>query len=235
MEVLSPFQIALSLLLSFEPELMRIIGLSLGVSLTAVMLSLVIGLPFGALLAAYSFPGRGAIIVVTNTLLGMPPVVVGLAIYLLVSRAGPFGFLGILYTPAAMMLAQTVLVLPIAIALSRQVFETMNAEYAPLFRSIGLGHRRWITTLVAEARVSLITIGLTCFGRAISEVGAVMIVGGNIRHSTRVMTTSIALATSMGELAFAVALGIVLLLVALLINIATQMLRGRLQDGDHAA
>ena len=157
----------------------------------------------------------------------------GLVIYLLVSRAGPFGFLGILYTPAAMMLAQTILVLPIAIALSRQVFETLNTEYAPLFRSIGLGHARWIATLVTEARISLITIGLACFGRAISEVGAVMIVGGNIRHSTRVMTTSIALATSMGELAFAVALGIVLLMVALLINIATQLLRGRMQDSSH--
>ena len=122
MDILSPFQIALSLLVSFEPELMGIIGLSLGVSLTAVGISLVIGLPLGALLAAYRFPGRGAIIVISNTFLGMPPVVVGLVIYLLVSRAGPFGFLGILYTPAAMMLAQTILVLPIAIALSRQVF-----------------------------------------------------------------------------------------------------------------
>ncbi|MDP6219924.1 MAG: ABC transporter permease [Alphaproteobacteria bacterium] len=233
MEILSPFQIAFSLLVTLEPELMGIISLSLGVSLAAVILSLLIGLPFGAVLAAYSFPGRGAIIVVTNTLLGMPPVVVGLVIYLLVSRAGPFGFLGILYTPAAMMLAQTILVLPIAIALSRQVFETLNTEYAPLFRSIGLGHARWIAALVTEARISLITIGLACFGRAISEVGAVMIVGGNIRHSTRVMTTSIALATSMGELAFAVALGIVLLMVALLVNIATQLLRGRLQDSGH--
>ena len=162
--------------------------------------------------------------------LGMPPVVVGLVIYLLVSRAGPFGFLGILYTPAAMMLAQTILVLPIAIALSRQVFEALNAEYAPLFRSIGLSQFRWIASLVSEARISLITIGLACFGRAISEVGAVMIVGGNIRHSTRVMTTSIAQATSMGELALAVALGIVLLLVALIVNILTQIVRGRLQD-----
>ena len=127
MDILSPFQIALSLLVSFEPELMGIIGLSLGVSLTAVVLSLVIGLPLGALLAAYRFPGRSAIIVISNTFLGMPPVVVGLVIYLLVSRAGPFGFLGILYTPAAMMLAQTILVLPIAIALSRQVFEALNA------------------------------------------------------------------------------------------------------------
>ena len=230
MDILSPFQIALSLLVSFEPELMGIIGLSLGVGLTAVGISLVIGLPLGALLAAYRFPGRGAIIVISNTFLGMPPVVVGLVIYLLVSRAGPFGFLGILYTPAAMMLAQTILVLPIAIALSRQVFEALNAEYAPLFRSIGLSQFRWIASLVSEARISLITIGLACFGRAISEVGAVMIVGGNIRHSTRVMTTSIAQATSMGELALAVALGIVLLLVALIVNILTQIVRGRLQD-----
>ena len=128
------------------------------------------------------------------------------------------------------MLAQTILVLPIAIALSRQVFEALNAEYAPLFRSIGLSQFRWIASLVSEARISLITIGLACFGRAISEVGAVMIVGGNVRHSTRVMTTSIAQATSMGELALAVALGIVLLLVALIVNILTQIVRGRLQD-----
>lgn len=233
MDILNPFQIALSLLFSGDAELMSIIGLSLSVSLTAVVTSLVIGLPLGAILAAYRFPGRTPLIVISNTFLGMPPVVIGLLIYLLISRAGPLGFMGILYTPAAMMLAQTVLVLPISIALSRQAFESLNAEYAPLFQSLGLGRIARISALVFEARAVLMTIALACFGRAISEVGAVMIVGGNIRHSTRVMTTSIALATSMGELAFAMALGIVLLLVALAVNIASQLLRNSFRNLGH--
>ena len=233
MDILTPFQIALSLLFAGDAELMSIIGLSLTVSLTAVVTSLVIGLPLGAMLAAYRFPGRTPLIVISNTFLGMPPVVIGLLIYLLISRAGPFGFMGILYTPAAMMLAQTVLVLPISIALSRQAFESLNAEYAPLFQSLGLGRAARIGALVFEARAVLMTIALVCFGRAISEVGAVMIVGGNIRHSTRVMTTSIALATSMGELAFAMALGIVLLLVALAVNIASQILRSSFRNLGH--
>ena len=225
MDILTPFTIAIGLLASGDPELMSIIGLSLTVSLTAVLTSLVIGLPLGALLASYRFPGRTALIVISNTFLGMPPVVIGLLIYLLISRSGPLGFMGILYTPAAMMLAQTVLVLPISIALSRQAFESLNGEYAPLFQSLGLGRLARISALVFEARVAMMTIALACFGRAVSEVGAVMIVGGNIRHSTRVMTTSIALATSMGELAFAMALGVVLLLVALAVNIASQLVR----------
>ena len=233
MDILTPFQIAMSLLLGGDAELMSIIGLSLSVSLTAVLISLVIGLPIGAILAAYRFPGRTPLIVISNTFLGMPPVVIGLLIYLLISRAGPLGFMGILYTPAAMMLAQTVLVLPISIALSRQAFESLNAEYAPLFQSLGLGRAARIGALVFEARAILMTIALACFGRAISEVGAVMIVGGNIRHSTRVMTTSIALATSMGELAFAMALGIVLLLVALAVNIAGQILRSSFRNLGH--
>ena len=233
MDILTPFTIAIGLLASGDPELMGIIGLSLSVSLTAVLTSLVIGLPLGALLASYRFPGRTALIVISNTFLGMPPVVIGLLIYLLISRAGPLGFMGILYTPAAMMLAQTVLVMPISIALSRQAFETLNGEYAPLFQSLGLGQLARIRALVFEARVAMITIALACFGRAISEVGAVMIVGGNIRHSTRVMTTSIALATSMGELAFAMALGVVLLLVALTVNIATQLVRHSFRNLGH--
>ena len=232
MDILIPFQIALSLLFSGDAELMSIIGLSLSVSLTAVVTSLIIGLPLGAILAAYRFPGRTPLIVISNTFLGMPPVVIGLLIYLLISRAGPLGFMGILYTPAAMMLAQTVLVLPISIALSRQAFESLNTEYAPLFQSLGLGRAARVSALVFEARAVLMTIALACFGRAISEV-AVMIVGGNIRHSTRVMTTSIALATSMGELAFAMALGIVLLLVALAVNIASQILRSSFRNLGH--
>ena len=233
MDILTPFQIALTLLATGDAELISTITLSLLVSLTAVVTSLLIGLPLGAVLAAYRFPGRTPLIVISNTFLGMPPVVIGLLIYLLISRAGPFGFLGILYTPAAMMLAQTVLVLPISIALSRQAFESLNGEYAPLFQSLGLGRLARIPALVVEARAALLTIALVCFGRAISEVGAVMIVGGNIRHSTRVMTTSIALATSMGELAYAMALGIVLLLVALAVNIASQLLRNSFRNLGH--
>ena len=233
MEFFTPFKIALMMILSGDPELMGIIGLSLTVSLTAVAASLVIGLPLGALLVAYRFPGRTVLIVVSTTFLGMPPVVVGLLIYLLISRAGPLGWMGILYTPAAMMLAQTVLILPISIALSRQIFESLNIEYAPLFSSLGLGRLQRVKALVYEGRAVLLTIALACFGRAISEVGAVMIVGGNIRHSTRVMTTSIALATSMGELAFAMALGIVLLLVALIVNIASQILKQSFRNLGH--
>ena len=233
MDILTPFTIAIGLLASGDPELMSIIGLSLTVSLTAVLTSLVIGLPLGALLASYRFPGRTALIVISNTFLGMPPVVIGLLIYLLISRSGPLGFMGILYTPAAMMLAQTVLVLPISIALSRQAFESLNGEYALLFQSLGLGRLARVKARVFEARVAMMTIALACFGRAISEVGAVMIVGGNIRHSTRVMTTSIALATSMGELAFAMALGVVLLLVALAVNIASQLVRHSFRNLGH--
>jgi tungstate transport system permease protein len=225
MDFLAPFIIAADMLLSADPELMGIVGLSLGISFSAVIVSLAVGLPAGAMLASLQFPGRGTLIVVTNTFLGMPPVVVGLFIYVLISQSGPLGWMQILYTPYAMALAQTVLVLPISIALSRQVFETLNNEYTPLFNSLGLPRWQRIRTLVSDGRIALITIALACFGRAISEVGAVIIVGGNIRHFTRVMTTAIALETSKGELAIALALGLVLLMIALAVNIASQMLR----------
>ena len=224
MEFLTPFKIAFSLLFSADPELMAIIRLSMTISLSAVACSLLIGLPIGAILASMKFPGRQAIIILSNTLLSMPPVVVGLIIYILVSQSGPLGWTGILYTPYAMALAQTVLVLPISIALSRQVFETLHAEYNPLFLSLGIGRWQRIKTLVFDARIALVTIALACFGRAISEVGAVIIVGGNIRHVSRVMTTTIALETSKGELGIAMALGIVLLTIALLVNIASQFI-----------
>ena len=222
MEFLTPFKIAFSLLFSADPELMAIIRLSMTISLSAVACSLLVGLPIGAILASMKFPGRQAIIILSNTLLSMPPVVVGLIIYILVSQSGPLGWTGILYTPYAMALAQTVLVLPISIALSRQVFETLNTEYNSLFLSLGIGRWQRIKTLVFDARIALVTIALACFGRAISEVGAVIIVGGNIRHVSRVMTTTIALETSKGELGIAMALGIVLLLIALLVNVASQ-------------
>ena len=166
MDFLAPFIIAANMLLSADPELMGIIGLSLGISFSAVIISLAVGLPAGAILASLKFPGRGAFIVVTNTFLGMPPVVVGLFIYVLISQSGPLGWMQILYTPYAMALAQTVLVLPISIALSRQVFETLNNEYTPLFQSLGLPRWQRITTLVSDGRIALITIALACFGRA---------------------------------------------------------------------
>ena len=228
MDFLSPFYIAFQMLWSLDQELFGVITLSLSVSFAALVISLLVGLPTGALLASFQFRGRSAIIVVSNTFLAMPPVVIGLIVYVLVSRSGPFGFLGILYTPAAMMVAQTILVLPISIALSRQVFEHLNTEYAPLFGSLGINKYKRIATLIVEARLTLVTIALACFGRAISEVGAVMIVGGNIRHSTRVMTTAIGLETSKGELATAMALGIVLLIIALTVNIVSQVLRTHL-------
>ena len=224
MEFLTPFKIAFSLLFSADPELTAIIRLSMTISLSAVACSLLVGLPIGAILASIKFPGRQAIIILSNTLLSMPPVVVGLIIYILVSQSGPLGWTGILYTPYAMALAQTVLVLPISIALSRQVFETLNTEYNPLFLSLGIGRWQRIKTLVFDARIALVTIALACFGRAISEVGAVIIVGGNIRHVSRVMTTTIALETSKGELGIAMALGIVLLSIALLVNVASQFI-----------
>ena len=224
MEFLTPFKIAFNLLLAADPELMGIIRLSMLISLSAVACSLAIGLPVGALLASMKFPGRQAIIILSNTLLSMPPVVVGLIIYILVSQSGPLGWTNILYTPYAMALAQTVLVLPISIALSRQVFETLNSEYDRLFISLDISRWQRIKTLVFDARVALVTIALACFGRAISEVGAVIIVGGNIRHVSRVMTTTIALETSKGELGIAMALGIVLLSIALLVNVASQFI-----------
>jgi tungstate transport system permease protein len=224
MEFLTPFKIAFGLLLSADPELMGIIQLSMIISLSAVATSLIIGLPVGAVLASVKFPGRQFIIILSNTLLSMPPVGVGLIIYILISQSGPLGWTNILYTPYAMALAQTVLVLPISVALSRQVFETLNNEYNQLFISLGVSRWRRIKALVFDARIALITIALACFGRAISEVGAVIIVGGNIRHVSRVMTTTIALETSKGELGIAMALGIVLLSTALLINMASQLI-----------
>ena len=159
MEFLTPFKIAFSLLLSTDPELMAIIRLSMTISLSAVACSLFVGLPVGPILASMKIPGRQAIIILSNTLLSMPPVVVGLIIYILVSQSGPLGWTGILYTPYAMALAQTVLVLPISIALSRQVFETLHAEYKPLFLSLGIGRWQRIKTLVFDARIALVTIG----------------------------------------------------------------------------
>ena len=225
MEFFTPLILAVQMLIGFDADLYEIIGLSLQVSLVAVGAALVLGLPLGALLASFQFIGRGSLIVITNTLLGLPPVVVGLLVYLLISRAGPLGFLDLLYSPAAMMMAQFILVLPLSIALSRQVFESLHLDYNLLFKSLNLSWKTRVATLLVDGRAALVTIALVCFGRAISEVGAVILVGGNIKHVTRVMTSAIALETARGELAFALALGLVLLFIALLVNIISQQIR----------
>ena len=217
---------ALSLIARLDADLVEIVGLSLRVSLTAVTLAALIGLPLGAAVAMFRFPGRGFVAALLNAMMGLPPVVVGLLVYLMLSRAGPFGVFGLLFTPTAMIIAQCVLVTPIIAALSRQVVEDLWEEYAEQLRSLGAGPRRAVPTLLWDARFSLITAVLAGFGRAVAEVGAVMIVGGNIDHVTRVMTTAIALETSKGDLVLALALGIVLIALALGVNAAAQVVGG---------
>jgi tungstate transport system permease protein len=216
----SILSLALGLVLSGDAELWSIIGLSLRVSLTAVALACLVGLPLGALLAVVRFPGRNAIVALLNAFMGLPPVVVGLFVYLMLSRSGPLGVLGLLYTPMAMIIAQTILVTPLIAALARQSMADLHNEYDELFRSLGLTTSRTIGALIWDGRYSLTTAALAGFGRAIAEVGAVIIVGGNIEHVTRVMTTAIALETSKGDLALAMALGLILITLALLVNAA---------------
>ena len=221
----NPFSLALSLIATIDQDLVEIITLSLHVSGLSALLALMLGLPIGALIATRHFWGRGALIATFNALLGLPPVVVGLSIYLLLSRNGLFGFADLLYSPSAMIIAQFTLVFPIAVPLTIGLLEGLNREYDPLFNSLGLSTSRRIAALLADGRAGLVTIMLACLGRALSEVGAIIIVGGNINHVTRMMTTAIALETSRGELALAMALGIILLIIALLINIASQFLK----------
>lgn len=223
--MLDALGVAVSLVFSGNADLIEIVVLSLYVSVTATIAACVVGLPIGAGLAMSRFPGRSACLVVINALMGLPPVVVGLLVYLYLSRSGPLGFLGLLYTPTAMIIAQFILIAPIVIALSRQTLESLHDEYSETFRSIGLSGLQTIKTLLWEGRFPLLTVALAGFGRAIAEVGAVMIVGGNIDHLTRVMTTAIALETSRGDLPLALALGMVLLVLALVVNAAAQGLR----------
>jgi tungstate transport system permease protein len=219
------FGLAFSLIVSADPDFLEIVWLSLRVSLSAVLIACAIGLPLGAGLAVLRFPGRQLVLVLLNALMGLPPVVVGLLIYLMLSRAGPLGVLDLLYSPTAMIIAQTVLVTPIVAALSRQVIEDLHAEYHEQLRSLGLGAGATMATLLWDARYSLLTAALAGFGRAIAEVGAVIIVGGNINHLTRVMTTAIALETAKGNLALALALGMVLIGLAVAITAAVMALR----------
>jgi len=219
------FAAAARLILTADPDLLEIVGLSLRVSLSAVVCAALIGLPLGGALAVLRFPGRGAVLVLLNAFMGLPPVVAGLLIYLLLSRAGPLGDWGLLFTPTAMVIAQTVLVTPIVAALARQTLEDLHAEYDEQLRSLGVGWAGSVGTLLWDGRHSLLVALLAGLGRAIAEVGAVMIVGGNIDHVTRVMTTAIALETARGDLPMALGLGVILMSLAVLVNAAAAGLR----------
>lgn len=216
---------AFALIAGLDSDLMEIIGLSMRVTFSAVLIACIIGLPLGAILAVGRFPGRGALVVLISALMGLPPVVVGLTVYLMLSAAGPLGVLQLLYTPTAMIIAQTILVTPIIASLTRQVIEDLHGEYDELLRSMGSNRIATTATLLWDARYSLLTAALAGIGRALAEVGAVMIVGGNINHVTRVMTTTIALETSKGELALALGLGIILVGLSILVNAGLMGLR----------
>lgn len=221
------FLLAFQLVWQFDATLLEIVGLSLSVSLTALFFACMLGLPAGAALAIIPIPGRGVLIVLLNALMGLPPVVVGLLVYLSLSRAGPLGWLALLYSPTAMIIAQTLLITPIIAALSRQVLADLHEEYDEILRSLSVPAGRAVLTLLWDGRFSLTTVALAGFGRAIAEVGAVMIVGGNIDHLTRVMTTAIALETSKGDLALALALGLILMTLAMIINGLVSILTSR--------
>ncbi len=216
---------AFSMIVHFDRDLAEIVGLSLRVSLSAVFLATVIGMPLGAALALFRFPGLAAVVVLLNALMGLPPVVVGLIVYLLLSRTGPFGVMGLLFTPTAMIIAQVLLVVPIVAALTRQVAEDLWAEYEEQLRSLGAGSGQALVALLWDGRFILMTAVLAGFGRASAEVGGVMIVGGNIDHVTRVMTTAIALEVSKGNLALALGLGIVLIVLSTAISLAAYQIK----------
>jgi tungstate transport system permease protein len=221
---------AARLVVGGDPKLIEIVLLSLRVSLTAVVIACVIGLPLGAAVAVSRFAGRRPVIVLLNALMGLPPVVVGLVVYLLLSRAGPLGSAGLLFTPTAMVIAQAILIVPIVAALSRQVVEDAWHEYREQLRSLGESRLGAAGTLLWDLRFSLVTIVLAGFGRAAAEVGAVMIVGGNIDGVTRVMTTAIALETSKGDLPLALGLGVILLTIVLALNAAAYIVKETAQQ-----
>ncbi|HYC38832.1 MAG TPA: ABC transporter permease [Usitatibacter sp.] len=224
-DISASLALALRLIAGADPCLWAIVGLSLEVSLASATLACLLGLPLGGLVAVMRFPGRRSAIVILNALLGLPSVVVGLVVYLMLSRAGPLGELGILFTPTAIVVAQTLLVLPIVAALARQFVEDAWDEYREQLLSLGVSPARAVPTLLVDLRFPLLTVALAGFGRAASEVGAVMIVGGNIDGVTRVMTTAIALETSKGDLPLALALGVVLIVVVTALNAAAYAIR----------
>jgi tungstate transport system permease protein len=219
-DFIDAFRRAVGLIVTLDPSLVEILALSLKVSFSAVVIASLLGFAIGGALAVYRFPGRGAVSAILSALMGLPPVVAGLMVYLLLSNAGPFGVLQLLYTPTAMIIAQIVLVTPIIGALTRQACQDLLEEYDEQLRSLGASSSAIVVTLLWDGRYRLITAVLAGFGRAIAEVGAVMIVGGNIDHVTRTMTTAIALETSKGNIALALALGIVLLTLAFAVNAA---------------
>jgi tungstate transport system permease protein len=225
------FAAAVTLLASLDSELMAIVALSLRVSLTASLIAMAVGAPLGGALAVCRFPGRQAVIVLANALLGLPPVVAGLAIYLLLTRSGPLGFAGLLFTPAAMVLAQTALATPIVIALAHRAAVALWSDYGDLLRIDGASLRRAVWELALIGRGALLTAFLAAFGRAIAEVGAIIIVGGNIRGYTRTMTTAIALETSKGDLALALGLGMILILLSVSISATSFLLAGWAERG----
>jgi len=212
------FATALRLIASGDAELIGIVWLSLSVSLTATLVALVIGAPIGAALASLRFRGRGAVILAANALLGLPPVVVGLAVYLLLSRSGPLGSFGLLFTPSAMIFAQIVLMTPIVVALTHRFADGLWEQYGGALMVDGASAARSVLTILAIGKASLLTVFLAAFGRAISEVGAIIVVGGNIRGYTRTMTTAIALETSKGDLSLALGLGLVLIALSVTVN-----------------
>ena len=220
------FSLALQLILHADAELLRIVGLSLQVSGTACLVGAALGLTLGGWLAVARFPGQPAVVLALNTLLAMPSVVVGLLVYLLLSRAGPLGALGILFTPTAMVVAQSILVVPLVAALARRLVLNALRDGGDQLASLGAAPLMRAALLLLHERLAVLTLLLTAFGRAIAEVGAVMIVGGNIQGVTRVMTTAIALETSKGDLALALALGVVLLAVVALLNLCVGLLQG---------
>ena len=209
---------ALGLVAGLDPALLRIVALSLSVSLSAALAAAVIGLPLGAMLAVFRFRGRSVLILLANALLGLPPVVVGLALYLLLSRSGPLGALGILFTPAAMALAQFLLALPIVVALSHRAMTGIWREYGDELLVAGAGRFQAIPHILSIGRLDALTAGLAGFGRSISEVGAILNVGGNIAGYTRTMTTAITLETSEGHFAFALALGMILIAISIVVS-----------------
>lgn len=220
------FVAAFALLLALDGSVWAIAGLSLQVSLSAVAIGCLVGMPVGAAIAITRFRGRGAVVAGLNAALGLPPVVIGLVVYLLLSRSGPLGALGLLFTPGAMILAQAVLVTPICAALTRQVVEDAEAELGEQLRSLRLSRRQRVATLLYDTRFSLVVAALAAFGRAVAEVGAVLVVGGNIAGVTRTMTTAISLETQKGDLPLALALGFVLVGLVLAVNAAASALRG---------
>ena len=224
-EILLSFEAAVDIIVQRDPYLVEVVLLSIRVTLSALFISAVIGFPLGSMIGVFRFPGRPVVVAIVNAFMGLPPVVAGLFVYMLLSRAGPLGQYGILYTPNAMIIAQSILVLPIIVALTNQAIYDLHAEYREQLISLGATRTRMVFTLLWEGRFNLLTTLLAGFGRAIAEVGAVIIVGGNINHATRVMTTTITLETQKGNLELALGLGLILILIVFLINVCALLVR----------